>query len=125
MNQPERVSGLQSFLYLRPEGSKLSHQLGGILPCERFDRGQRAFIWRNCVPHTYNGSETLFWTATAKKSSDILDSRHSSPVPGWFSQQKTAEIRNGPQGSSMFRKCRAPGESIPACIDAKNTGNGT
>jgi hypothetical protein len=44
MDQPECVTSLQSVLYLRPEGSKLSHQLGGILPCERFDRRQRALI---------------------------------------------------------------------------------
>ena len=44
MDQPERIARLQSLLYLRPDGTKLSHQLGGLLPCERFARGERAFI---------------------------------------------------------------------------------
>ena len=44
MDQPECMAGLQSLLHLRPDGTKLSHQLRGLLPCERFDCGQRAFI---------------------------------------------------------------------------------
>ena len=83
MDQPECVAGLQSFLHLWPEGSQLSQQLRGILLSECFDRGQRAFIWRNCGPHTYNSPETVFWTKKVRnhqKSSIVHKVPRQKPV---------------------------------------------
>src|ERR1019366_3504721 len=82
---------------------KLSHQLGGFLPCERFDRGQRVFIWRNCVPHTYNGPETVFWTAACRNpqnSSIVVIVPRCGAVFDSKSPQKSAMDPKSPQCSS-------------------------
>jgi hypothetical protein len=39
VDEPECMAGLQSLLYMGPDGAKSSHQLRGILKCERFDGG--------------------------------------------------------------------------------------
>ncbi len=39
VDQPECMAGLQSLLYMGPDGTKSSHQLRGMLTCEHFDGG--------------------------------------------------------------------------------------
>jgi hypothetical protein len=67
-------------LHLWPDGTKLSHQLARLFASERFNGGQQVFIRRSCVPHTDNGSETVFLTEHFKRLQKAAEGSSLRPV---------------------------------------------
>jgi hypothetical protein len=98
------MSGFHSLLHLGPESTKLRHQLRGFLPCGRVHWWQRALLWRICVPHTYNSSESVFWTGIIKKPQKAsISVRRQQPEAGFDNKslRKTTEGCNSQQRTAF------------------------
>jgi hypothetical protein len=116
MYESERVSGIQSLLYLGPDGEKLSHELRGFLPRQHLNWAERAFIRRNYVPHTYNSSEPVFWTNNIQDviaTEAVLTSRSTITEMRSVSQEPPKSAITACRRTSCFvAKCRDLSQNV-------------